>query len=86
MVFLADRLRGRTDAQWQPLVLLWSETPFPFRIRPSQIVVPGIPDGTIACMPMMDEWGIPSRLASRAEFPGCFDGAVTQLAMSGCGR
>ena len=80
MVFLADRLRGRSDAQWQPLVLLSSETPFPFRIRPSQIVVPGIPDGTIACMPMMDEWGIPSRLASRAEFPGCFDGLVTQLA------
>ena len=43
MVFLADRLRGRTDAHWQPLVLLSSETPFPFRIRPSQIVVPGIP-------------------------------------------
>jgi len=80
MVFLADRLRGRTDAKWQPLVLLGSENPFPFRIRPSQIVVPGIPDGAIACMPMIDEWGIASRLASRADFPGCFDGVVTQLA------
>lgn len=80
MVFLADRLRGRTDATWRPLVLLASETPFPFRIRPSQIVVPGIAQGTIACMPMLDEWGIPSRLASRADFPGCFDGFVTQLA------
>ena len=80
VVFLADRLRGSTDAQWQPLVLLASETPFPFRIRPSQIVVPGIPDGTIACMPLMDEWGIASRLASGAGFPGCFDGSVSDLA------
>lgn len=80
MVFLADRLRGRTDAPWQPLVLMGSEVPFPFRMRPSQIVVPGMPDGSIACMPLMDEWGIASRLASRADFPGCFDGVVTQLA------
>jgi dihydroorotate dehydrogenase electron transfer subunit len=80
MIFLADRLRGRTDARWQPLVLMGSEIPFPFRTRPSRIVVGGIPDGSIACMPLLDEWGIASRLATRAEFPGCFDGFVTQLA------
>ena len=80
MIFLADRLRVRTDAQWQPLVLMGSEIPFPFRTRPSRIVVAGIPDGSIACMPLMDEWGIASRLASRSEFPGCFDGFVTELA------
>ncbi len=80
MIFLADRLRGRTDAEWQPLVLMGSEIPFPFRARPSRIVVAGIPDGSIACMPLLDEWGIASRLASRADFPGCFDGFVTQLA------
>jgi dihydroorotate dehydrogenase electron transfer subunit len=43
-------------------------------------VVAGIPDGSIACMPLMDEWGVASRLASRSEFPGCFDGFVTELA------
>jgi dihydroorotate dehydrogenase electron transfer subunit len=79
MIFLADRLRARSDAQWQPLVLMGSEIPFPFRTRPSRIVVRGIPDGSIACMPLLDEWGIASRLASRADFPGCFDGFVTQL-------
>jgi dihydroorotate dehydrogenase electron transfer subunit len=80
MIFLADRLRARTDAEWQPLVLMGSEIPFPFRTRPSRIVVAGIPDGSIACMPMLDEWGIASRLASRSDFPGCFDGFVTELA------
>jgi dihydroorotate dehydrogenase electron transfer subunit len=80
MIFLADRLRARKDAEWRPLVLMGSEIPFPFRARPSRIVVTGIPDGSIACMPQLDEWGIASRLASRADFPGCFDGFVTELA------
>jgi dihydroorotate dehydrogenase electron transfer subunit len=79
MVFLADRLRQDPRAAWKPLVLMGSEIPFPFRARPSQILVPGIPAGAIACMPMLDEWDIPSRLASKAAFPGCFDGFVTQL-------
>jgi dihydroorotate dehydrogenase electron transfer subunit len=78
-VFLADRLREDKRAVWKPLVLMGSEIPFPFRTRPSQILVPGIPAGAIACMPMLDEWDIPSRLASKADFPGCFDGFVTQL-------
>jgi dihydroorotate dehydrogenase electron transfer subunit len=80
MIFLADRLRGRADAEWKPLVLMGSEIPFPFRTRPSRIVVAGIPDGSIASMPLLEEWGIASRLATRADFPGCFDGYVTELA------
>jgi dihydroorotate dehydrogenase electron transfer subunit len=80
MIFLAERLRDRRDADWKPLVLMGSEIPFPFRTRPSQILVPGIPAGSIACMPMLDEWGIASRLASRSDFPGCYDGFVTELA------
>jgi dihydroorotate dehydrogenase electron transfer subunit len=80
MVFLAERLRERTDAKWQPLVLMGSEIPFPFKARPSTILVPGIPAGAIAAMPLLDGWGVPSRLASKAGFPGCYDGFVTQLA------
>ena len=80
MVFLAESLKSRRDAAWQPLVLMGSEIPFPFRTRPSTILVPGIPDGAIACMPLLDDWGVPSRLATLAGFPGCFDGYVTDLA------
>lgn len=82
MVFLAERLRDRTDADWKPLVLMGSEIPFPFRTRPSQIMVAGMPVATIACMPLLDEWNIASRLASRSGFPGCYDGFVTQLAQA----
>ena len=85
MVFLAERLHqaaaaGTAVGGWKPLVLMGSEIPFPFRPRPSTLIVAGIPDGTIAAMPLLDEWGVPSRLASRADFPGCFPGFVTQLA------
>ena len=80
MIFLAEELRERSDADWKPLVLMGSEIPFPFRAKPSTILVPGMPDATIACMPMLDEWGIPSRLASFAGFPGCYEGYVTDLA------
>jgi dihydroorotate dehydrogenase electron transfer subunit len=80
MVFLAERLREERAAGWEPLVLMGSEIPFPFRARPSTILVAGIPAGAIACMPLLDEWGIASRLASRADYPGCFEGLVTELA------
>jgi dihydroorotate dehydrogenase electron transfer subunit len=80
MVFLAETLRDDNAAAWKPLVLMGSEIPFPFRTRPSTILVPGIPDGAIACMPLLDEWGVPSRLASLAGYPGCYEGYVTDLA------
>lgn len=80
MVFLAEVLRERSDVPWKPLVLMGSEVPFPFRARPSTMLVPGMPDGAIACMPMLDEWGVPSRLASLAGYPGCYAGYVTDLA------
>lgn len=78
MVFLAESLRGQADAR--PLVLMGSEVPFPFRVKPSTILVPGMPAGVIACMPLLDEWNVPSRLSSKAGFAGCFDGFVTDLA------
>jgi dihydroorotate dehydrogenase electron transfer subunit len=80
MVFLAEATRSDSRAAWRPLVLMGSEIPFPFRTKPSTILVPDLPAGTIACMPLLDAWGIPSRLASRSGFPGCYDGFVTELA------
>ncbi len=80
MVFLAESLQTDARARWQPLALMGSEIPFPFRTRPSTIMVPGMPVGVIACMPLLEAWGVPSRLASRSGFPGCHDGFVTELA------
>lgn len=70
-------------ALWHPLVLLGSMgLPFPFRPRPSVIVVPGIPTGVIACMPLLEDWSVASRLASTLDLPGCFEGSVIALAES----
>lgn len=85
MIFLAETLRERSDVPCKPLVLMGSEVPFPFRARPSTILVPGMAEGAIACMPMLDEWGIPSRLASLAGYPGCYEGYVTDLAAAWLG-
>jgi len=89
-IALAEGLRGALGSAgpagsgaptaWKPLVLLGSDQPFPFRARPSSIIVAGIPTGVIACMPLLEEWGVPCRLASHVDLPGCFEGPVTALA------
>lgn len=79
MVFLAERLRTR-PACYPPLVLMGSERPFPFHPRPSRVSVPEIPPGYVASMPLLDNWGVPSRLATLQGVSGCFPGYVTDLA------
>lgn len=79
MVFLADAIK-QNHSDSSPFVIMGSEIPFPFDARPSQFMLPGIPDGVIGAMPLMEDWGIASRLASLQGYPGCFDGYVTDLA------
>ena len=73
IVFLAERL-----AASRPVVLMGSEVPFPFDLRPSSIPEAGLPAG--AALGCLEAVGVPSRTASRAGLPGCFDGLVTDLA------
>jgi dihydroorotate dehydrogenase electron transfer subunit len=80
MVFVAEALKMDKRARWQPFVIMGSEVPFPFAPRPSQFMVAGLPPAATACMPLLEDWGIPSRLASQQGYPGCFDGYVTDLA------
>ena len=79
MVFVADNLREVKGA-YEPFVILGSEVPFPFKAEPSKIMVPGMPDGVIAAMPLLEDWGFASRLASLQGYAGCFEGYVTDLA------
>lgn len=78
MLYLAGHLRKIAGVQ--PLVMMGSEVPFPFTPRPSKLMVPGLPAPVIAAMPLLEDWGIASRLASQQGYPGCFEGFVTQLA------
>ena len=78
MIFMAETLRKKPGLQ--PLVIMGSEIPFPFPARPSKILVPDMPKDIIAAMPLLDDWGIASRLTSLQGYPGCYTGFVHELA------
>ena len=77
MVFLAETLR---DTAWKPLAILGSEIPFPFGLEKSKIPTPWLDDDIDSAMPLLESWGVPSRLTSLSDFDGCYRGYVTDLA------
>ena len=79
MVFLAETL-NEDECDWQPLVIMGSEIPFPFESGKSNISTPWLADDIKTTMPLLESWNIPTRLASLQGYDGCFDGYVTDLA------
>ncbi len=79
MIFLAETLANATR-DWAPLAILGSEIPFPFRIEASRLATPWLDAAANGCMPLLERWGIPSRLASLADYPDTYRGLVTDLA------
>jgi dihydroorotate dehydrogenase electron transfer subunit len=79
MIFLAETLHAAA-ARWQPLVLMGSELPFPFALQPSTLPTPWLAADIVSANPLLESWGIPSRLTSLNDFAGCFRGYVTELA------
>jgi dihydroorotate dehydrogenase electron transfer subunit len=78
MIFLADEIRSREE--YEPLVLMGSEVPFPFELVPSRLEVAGVAREATNAVALLERWGVPSRLASNAGLPGCHRGYVTDLA------
>jgi dihydroorotate dehydrogenase electron transfer subunit len=78
MVFLADELRHAPT--WRAVAIFGSEIPFPFDLRPSSLETPWAGDDIVSCMPLLEGWGIASRLCSLSDFDGTFRGYVTDLA------
>lgn len=79
MVFVADSLR-KDAGDWEPLAILGSELPFPFDLVPSTLETPWLEPSINRTMPLLESWGVPTRLATLSGFEGCFDGYVTDLA------
>ena len=79
MVFLAETLK-ESCPDWQPLVLMGSEIPFPFELSKSGLAADWLPADITSTMPLLEEWQIPARLASLSDFDGVFRGYVTDLA------
>src|SRR5690606_16661193 len=78
MIFLADRVRDR--AELAPLVLMGSEVPFPFDIVESKLAVPGVAPAASHGVALLEQWGVPSRLASNAGLAGAQRGYITDIA------
>ncbi len=79
MVFLAEHMK-QNHKDIKPFVIMGSEIPFPFKTQPSHIMMKELPPDVIACMPLLEDWGIASRLTSLQDYAGCFHGYVTDLA------
>jgi dihydroorotate dehydrogenase electron transfer subunit len=78
MIFLADQVRN--DGRLRPLVLMGSEVPFPFELVESRLEVAGVGAAATHAVALLEEWGVPSRLASNAGLAGAHRGYITDLA------
>ncbi len=79
LMFAARRLRAR-QAAVTALALLALPAQPPFRPRPSAFLVPALPPPVIAAVPLLEDWGLPSRLACEtAAIPGCHHGGLAEL-------
>jgi dihydroorotate dehydrogenase electron transfer subunit len=79
MIYLAEHIKNCAISS-QTIVLMGSEVPFPFQTRPSQIMSTQFPPEVLACMPLLEDWKVLSRLATNQGYSGCFNGFVTDLA------
>lgn len=75
MIAIAQKIR---HSAYSPFVILGSELAFPFAPKLSKIGKPFVQ--TSHTMPLLEEWGVPCRLASLGGFEGVFKGLVTELA------
>lgn len=64
----------RRNVAGRTLAVYALPAPAPFKPRPSRFLLPGMPAGVMAAIPLLEDWGIPSRLCSLEERPGCFQG------------
>jgi dihydroorotate dehydrogenase electron transfer subunit len=78
MIFLAEQVRA--DRELKPLVLMGSEVPFPFDLAESRLPVPGAGKQATHAVVLLEQWGVPSRLASNAGLAGAHRGYITDLA------
>jgi dihydroorotate dehydrogenase electron transfer subunit len=78
LLFLAEALAARDDVAAQ--VFFGSELPFPFALARSGLPVAGVDQSASDSLALLENWGVPGRLASAAGLDGCYRGYVTDLA------
>ena len=76
MIFVADQLVHKADV----VLFAGSEVPFPFALKPSTFMLPGVTGNTTLTISSLEARGIACRLASNAGLYGCYEGHVPDLA------
>jgi len=76
MIFAAAHLQNKADC----VVFAGSEVAFPFALKPSTMLLPGVNGNTILSIASLEDRDIPCRLASNAGLYGCYEGHVPNLA------
>jgi len=79
MVCLSELIKNEYQ-KISPLVFMGSEVPFPFEREKSKLLINGIADTVSDGLPLLEEWNIPSRLASLQNYSGVYQGYITDLA------
>jgi len=79
MVCLSELIKNEHQ-KISPLVFMGSEVPFPFEREKSGLLINGIADTVNDCLPLLEQWGVPSRLASLQNYSGVYQGYITDLA------
>ncbi len=77
LLFAARRWR---DEDIPLLAVIEPPQPPPFQPTPARIWLPEAPPEAIATLPLLEDWGIPNRLASPDGLPGYFEGDALALA------
>jgi len=79
MVCLSELIKDKYS-NIQPTVFMGSEVPFPFEREKSALTIAGLADNVSDCLPLLETWNIPSRLASLQNYSGVYQGYITDLA------
>ena len=79
MISLSEEIKDSHPAI-TPVVFMGSEVPFPFERSVSSITVDGLAEKNSDCLPLLETWGVPSRLASLQDYDGVYQGYITDLA------
>jgi len=78
IIFLAETLKGKEE--WNPLVIMGSEVPFPFDITKRRKKISWLEQEINGTMPLLEEWKIPGILCSLNNISGSYRGNVTGAA------
>ncbi len=84
LLFYAERLVAGGGPL--PVAFFGSELPFPFSLVDSALPLPGTGAAATANLDLLEQAGVPARLASAAGQPGCYEGFVTELAAAWLAR